>query len=668
MARAPLAARRVLAAHLRVLALEPGALRLTGLPNTALLAFHALALAAMARLAHWPFWAIPALWVGAGLALLVWRRGWPARGAEALAPLFGLYLVVVVRLFFIYGLHREVPPSLGYTGAVGLAAAWITFILLRGVHLLPAAALGAGALALWGWAGQLWRLAPAGVTGSDPYAYVQMAVDLVQHGTLRHSFPLAVLAEQLGLPTLPATHVGYVLPNAHGLAPTVWPPGYSVLLAAAYRLFGEPALLYSSVPVALAAATLTWALACQLLPPGSKQLSRAAAALAVFALATSAEMFLRLSIPLADGAALVFTALAVVATLAAARRGPAALLGRLAAWGALAGAAVGAAYAVRYTQVLIMPGLALAAWLGLRRPRPRLAFLIPFAAAAALVALPDVLYRVNLYGSPFRFGTGELALFSWQALPEALRRLAPEFLAPGEFGWLWPFALLGAACAYRRHRLALGALAAAYGPLFAFHIWYPFVRLRDLLALYAPLAALAGLGAVVAVVWLWRRRGAAWTVVRVTVVLVALLGAGWRLRLLQSWDSGYYTFGYLRPEQRAGLEHLAALTEPNAVIAASLNSGAVELYGGRPAVRPGHQLQPGASWTEAQWLTFAAALRAQGRPLYLLMDSAELDAPLAAVRAAYGVTAVAALNVPVYFVGGGSRNATVTLWRVNAAP
>src|SRR6185503_11737425 len=111
-------------------------------------------------------------------------------------------------------------------------------------------------------------------------------------------------------------------------------------------------------------------------------------------------------------------------------------------------------------------------------------------------------------------------------------------------------------------------------------------------------------------------------------------------------------------------ERLQTLTEPNAVIAASLNSGAIELYGGRQAVRPGNQLQPGASWSEADWLAFAAELKAEGRPLYVLMDSSELEAPLAAVQRTYGATEAGELNVPVFFVGGGSRNETVLLWRV----
>jgi hypothetical protein len=546
-----------------------------------------------------------------------------------------------------------------------LAAAWSALLALRWAGRLRWGVVAAGALAAALWAGQLARLAPAGVTGSDPFAYVQMAVDLAERGTARHRFPLAVLAAQLGLATLPATHVGYVLPNAEGLAPTVWPPGFSVLLAAADRLGGERAMLTFNVGVALASALLTAGLAALLAPRHWRRFPVAIGAIAVFALATCAEQFLRLSAPLADGAAQVFTALAVMLTLRALRLPPPTRLRAFAALGAAAGLALGAAYAVRYTQLLIGPGLALAAWAGLKDRRQRWAFLVALAGAAALVALPDVLYRVSLYGSPLRFGTGELALFSWRALPEALSRLGPEFLAAGEFGWLWPLVLLGAAYAWRRNRLALGTLVAAYGPLFVFHLWYPFVRVRDLLALYVPLAGLAALGGAVAASWLWQRRGWGWTGLRVAAVALVLLSAGWRLRLVASWDAGFFTFGYLRAEQRYDLQQLAVLTEPDAVIAASLNSGAIELYGLRLAVRPGNQLQPGASWTEADWLAFAAALRAEGRPLYVLMDSPELEAPLAAVRQAYAVTAAGQLNVPVFFIGGGSRNETVTLWRVD---
>ncbi len=662
----------VVAAHLRVLALERDAAPLpwgnTGQANVIWLGLHALALIGVGRLAHWPWWGPVVAWGLFGLGLFVPGPRGQRRGAEAFAPLFGVYGVAVVRLFIVYGLRRQAPEGLSYEAALLCAGAWAGLMSLRHAQAPRLAVVMAGLLALCLWSWQLWRLAPAGVTGSDPFAYVQMAVDLAERGTARHAFPLAVLAARLGLPTLPATHVGYVLPNAEGLAPTVWPPGFSVLLAGAYQLGGEEALLSFNVGVALVSALLTLWLAARLAPAGWRKLPVAFGAAAVFALATCAEMFLRLSAPLADGAALAFTALAVALTLETVRRAQSRRglkLGWVALLGAAAGLALGGAYAVRYTQVLIGPGLVVAAWVGLQDRRQRLAFIGPLALGAALVALPDVLYRVSLYGSPFRFGTGELALFSWQALPEALARLAPEFLAAGELGWLWPFILLGGVYAWRRNRFALGVVAAAYGPLFVFHIWYPFVRMRDLLALYVPLAGLAALGGVVAAVWLWRRRGMGWTALRIVAVLLVLLGVGWRLRLLTSWDAGYFTFGYLRDEQRADLETLSTLTEPNAVIAASLNSGAIELYGQRLAVRPGNELQPGASWSEAEWLIFAAALRAEGRPLYVLMDSTELNAPLAAVRQTYGVTEAARLNVPVYFIGGGSRNETVVLWRVD---
>ena len=106
------------------------------------------------------------------------------------------------------------------------------------------------------------------------------------------------------------------------------------------------------------------------------------------------------------------------------------------------------------------------------------------------------------------------------------------------------------------------------------------------------------------------------------------------------------------------------LTEPQAIVACSLNSGAVELYGGRQTVRPGRALQPGASWTSDQWLTFAAAVQADGRPLYVLMDSPEMDAPLAELRLHYRLEQAGELDVPVYYLGGGSANLTVPLWRV----
>jgi hypothetical protein len=148
------------------------------------------------------------------------------------------------------------------------------------------------------------------------------------------------------------------------------------------------------------------------------------------------------------------------------------------------------------------------------------------------------------------------------------------------------------------------------------------------------------------------------------LVGVVLLTAFGRAEPLVAHGPLVFTFGYLLPGQHADLQRLVEMTEPNAVIASSLNSGAVELYGRRPAVRPGRALQPGAAWTEAEWLRFVEGLRAEGRPLYFLMDSPELDAPLAEVQARYATEEVAELDVPVFALGGGSTNLTVPLYRV----
>jgi hypothetical protein len=331
--------------------------------------------------------------------------------------------------------------------------------------------------------------------------------------------------------------------------------------------------------------------------------------------------------------------------------------------GAIAGLALAAAYSVRYTQVLAGPGLAAAAWFGIKEARRRWAFLIGFMAAAVAGALPDVIYRTRLYGAPWRFGTGELALFGVGALPTALGRVGGELLAPGEWGWLWPLAVVGAGYALRRSRRALVAMAAAYGPPLAFHLWYPFLRLRDVLWAYAPLAALTALGGVVVLGWLWRLGRRQWAARAGLVGVVLVLGMA-RAGPLWARGPGFYTFGALLPEQRRALEQLAVITEPGAVVACSLNSGAVELYGQRLAVRPGGALQPGAAWGQAQWLAFVEGMHAAERVVYMLMDSPEMEGPLAAAREAYGVELAGALEVPVYGVGGGSENSRVALYRV----
>lgn len=642
-----------LARHLRALTLQ-------GLPSDspsiptylAFLCFHFVALLLVFRLAHWPLWAAPFLLLGVCLPQLFLR----CRIREALAPLFTLYTLAIFRLFIVYILRQEVTATLSYEWGLAISLAWVGLIYLRLAHRLRWAwvMLGAGAIALMGYL--LWINRPAGVTGSDPLAYVLMGLDLATHGTPRHSFPLATLAANLGVPSLPTTHVGYVLPNAQGLAPTVWPPGYSVLLALAYPLAGQAGMLSLNTFLGALNLALTFGLARFVLPRGWRRISMAVGAGAIALTATSLEQYTRLGVPLADGAAQAATTLTLLLTFYAVRSHA-----HIISLGLLTGLSLALAFSIRYTQILVAPGIVLMILLGFRDWPRRFTFLIPYVLAAIVGALPDSLYRTQLYGSPFRFGTGELALFSLSALPAAVQSLSAELFSPHEFGWLWPFIVVGLAYLWQRNRIACLGLATCYLPLLAFHLWYPFIKLRDVLALYAPLAIFSALGGAVIVAGLWRRGMLA----RLLIVLGLFALLMPRVMTVWGLTHGFFTFGYLYPEQRQALESIATLTEPEAVIACSLNSGAVELYSHRATVRPGNQLQPLASWTEAQWLTFAEALRAQGRPLYLLMDSPEMEAPLATLQTRYPVTSIAHLPVPVFYVGGGARNLTVPLYRVD---
>jgi hypothetical protein len=652
----------LLRSHLRALALDDSALPPRSLRfNLTALGAHLLALLAVARLAHWPPWIAPLLLAAFCVPQLVLRR-WRV---ERLAPLFAVYAFAPVRLFIVYILRQTAPPALDYAWGVLVSGVWIGLMALAAIRRLPLAwtLLAAGSAALLVGVARL--NLPAGVTGSDPFVYLQMGLDLARHGTPLHRFPLAPFVAGLGLPTLPAAHVGYVLPNAEGLAPTVWPPGFSVLLALAFRLGGEGAMLALNVWLCVLSLAFTAALAALIAPRrNGRGHLLAVGAGAAFVLATSFEQFTAAVVPMADISTQLFTTLALLFILYS-FRASLPTLPHLHTCALFSGLALAAAYSIRYTQALVAPGLALAAWFGLKDAQRRYSFLAALAVAALVGALPDVWLRTRLYGAPWGFGSGELALFSVQAAPEALRRLGEEFLAPTEFQWLWPLTIAGGVELWRRNRFGLAALGATYGLLLLFHVWYPYVRLRDLLSLYAPLAALTALGGAMILRVLWTRGHTMrlMTVAGGLALAFLRLSALWGLR-----EGGFFTFGYLCPEQRQSLERIATLTEPEAVVAASLNSGAVELYGGRATVRPGRILQPITSWDTAQWLLFVAALRDQRRPLYLLMDSPEMDEPLAALREHYTLTHVADLSVPVFFHGGGSRNLTVPLYRVDLIP
>jgi len=650
--------------------------------------FHLFALALTARLAHWP-----ALAVATAIILVILPFTFYSslvtpsplhlvtlspRLLVSLSPLLILYAVAALRLLVAFVVRALCPAYFAcYTSLVvpQLFASWLSFewaaifslvgiIALQAARTFPAgyhARLATFALSLFG---TLWiiilfpRLIPSGVTGADPFAYVQMAVDLATRGTPMHHFPLADLAGRLNIPIYPTLFVGYTIPG-NGEAATVWPPGVSALLALAFKLFGERGLYLLNPTLACLCLLATFILARRIF-----NLSPFFALLASLLLLTSQEQTVRLSIPLADLAVQLFTTLAIIIAL---RDWTLRVEIRRFAWKlevgvwAFTGLFFGLAFSTRYTQLLLAPGLLFLLATDQRNKQYEIRKIIVhcslFIVSFIIVSLPDFYYRSLAFGSPLSFASGELAQFSVADVFPVTLRFLGELLT--DFNLAAPFILVGAIYLAKKHRrLALG-LALTLGPVALFHLPYHYLKLRDLLFLFPTLCALAALGLKTVVSGQWSVVGRQATF----VILFTLLAFRWnaQLPLLNS----FYTYGFLNNEQRISFNSLARLTPPNAVIAGSLNTGAVSLYAGRETVRPGHLLQPGRNWTDSEWSNFAAALYADGRPLYLLIDSEEMIDPAKALDECCRLSPIAELYLPYYYQSGAATNEIVPLYRVD---
>ncbi|MCS6846430.1 MAG: hypothetical protein RMN52_01790 [Anaerolineae bacterium] len=637
-----------------------------------------------------------------------------------LSPL--LSLIVTSALAFVIG---------GRWAAQRLEMGDVGFVR-QSAMLLVAASIGWSA-----WAAMV--LHTHGVTGSDPYAYAQMGVDLVTRGTVFHAFPLARLTYALDIPSHPIVHVGYRIPDGAGYeSTTVWPPGYAVFTGLAYLLAGERGL-YLITPLLnlIALGVVAW-FAYQVSGVGGqgsgvrgrgsgvrgrgsyegeadpKDAGRSAryaiAALTVFFTATSYQQVEWQMMPMADIAAQLFSILAL--TLALRARGSLLMAG-------LSGLALGIAFDIRYTQVLMAPAIALALapsgretqdagrrtqdaerkTKDARRKTPDdhltltsyVLRLASSAIAALIAALPVLAYHQYAFGNPLVTGSEELAHFSLAGLPETAMRTLGELNHYREFGLLAPLIALGLVAALRQHRRALVVLAVMFIILFGFHAAYHYLKLRDILFIFPVISWLAALGAVE----LWRmvsglssqflvlssrpstlpqRRDAQpfsifnfqFSIFGRLLMITTICGMSF-LFVLRSMETlalpvtrGFGGFGYLVREQRLSFDRLRQMTPDDVAIGCSLNSGAVDLHAQRMAFRP-------AGWTPDELTRFVDALHAQGRPVFLLDDGAELQEALATLRARYALREVGRLDVPYYeAVGGGSQNRRVPLFKIEA--
>ena len=298
-----------------------------------------------------------------------------------------------------------------------------------------------------------------GVTGSDPYAYAQMGVDLAEHGTLAHSFPLIRLTYALDIPSEPIIHIGYKLPQDVGrTATTVWPPGYAVFTALGYLLDGEQGLYLITPLFSLLSLAVVWLFVYHLSRDAALgEGAYAAAALGVFLTASSYQQIEWQLIPMADIATQAFSLLALYAALRARSR-------RSLRIGAIvSGLALGIAFDVRYTQVLLAPALAYALYtspaLQGHKLAQRLKALLACAIAAWVAVAPTLVYHMLAFGNPFHTGSEELVNFSLARLPETLLRITGELISYREFGLLLPLILIGTFVLWRRQRRSFAALA-----------------------------------------------------------------------------------------------------------------------------------------------------------------------------------------------------------------
>jgi hypothetical protein len=651
--------------HLAALALREPALLSTA-ETFLVLSAHVLGLGILAQVTRTPlFWAllVPGVLFAARFLPPVRRVLSPA----LLAPLFFVYLALAVRFLWLRVLQGQVPgyfedalPDLRVLlQFVPLVAAALVYadlillaLLLRSRARAPRAAtviLAAGVLVWAAWTYLSQRT--AGATGSDPYAYVQMALDLAQHGTAAHRFELFSLVVNSRLAWYPVLPVGYRLPfDPQGDAITVWPMGGAVAYALAYRLGGEGALYLVNPFSALLGAIVAGLLACELTRGASRTMRLATAGLTLAAVATSNEIVNWAGVTMVDTQALALTAGAFLCAVRVYRT-------RSLGWAIGAGVLWGAAYLVRHTQLVVGAALLPPILFVPTTRQIKLRNMVALGAAALAVALPDLWYHQMYLGNWSRPESEELALYSLDAISRTLPGLGQSFLSGGEFGWLAPAIVAGVILYTHREPVMSAALGLWLAVALAVHLPYAALRWRDLIPELPVVAFYAAIGVTAGIAALWHTRR-----VWATPLAASLLFLALELGFVRVWNTlpralelPLPRFGVMTQAQRGAFEQLAALTPVGSVIGASLNAGAVELYAQRAAFRP-------ADWSSAEFDEFLRLARDQRREIYLLEDNASLAPVLDHARASFRVERVTSLDVPLF--GDATVAEPGTLWHL----
>ncbi|OQY48220.1 MAG: hypothetical protein B6242_02845 [Anaerolineaceae bacterium 4572_78] len=285
------------------------------------------------------------------------------------------------------------------------------------------------------------------------------------------------------------------------------------------------------------------------------------------------------------------------------------------------------------------------------------------------MALPVFWYHQQAFGNPFTTGSYELTKFALVHIPSILMKMWHDFLAPKEFLFIAPFIIIGIIHLWTTDKKSSIALFLWFIAIVGFHLPYSGFSLRELLSVFPILALYSGIGVVYLLtsIPMLLNKGVQINkgvqkinplhVQIICLILIALIFL-WRSNyvLTIATHPGFTTYGYLNTEHRQAFEQIEALTPPTALIGASLNGGAVQLYANRTIIRP-------AYWTVPEWLRFVDLAFNDGYPLYMLMDGSEMGQPFEAIQNDYQLVEVGILPM-TYFIAGSGYNQDVVLYQV----
>ncbi len=614
--------------------------------NLLLLALHGLGLLALAQYFHLPWTLVVALLPALVLFAFVIRR------TLVLAPFFFLYALLLVRYAFIRIGHGTVEGYFDYltpdwglalfrieaaTLAVAIYSALIAVALIlksrRRAAWLVAYTLLAGTLL---WAGVVYiGQRTSGTTGSDPYAYVQMGIDLATRGSAVHRFALFPEVAPSKIAWYPVLHVGYHLPmNDRGDAVTVFPSGGAFAYAIAYRIFGEQGIYWVNPLFSLLSALAAGLLAWQLTRKHDRVVRALTAAATCALVATANQQVVWASVTMADAQAEFFSIL----SLYFAHR---TLDANSLRFPILAGLSLAAAYWVRHTQIVLVPSLLLVFWQGNGDRRGRIRAIVASGGSAFLLAFGDLWYHQSYLGGWLHPESEELALFSVNVIGETASLLYQQLFAANEFGWLAPFLIYGAVQFARRAQAEFWALAVWVGLSLAFHLPYAALRLRDLLPEYPAIAFLTAYGVCVLTARLIAGRRAELAAGAVIFALLGVIVLRVWSTAARAWQTPAPAFGYVTEAQRAAFNQLGTLTSGDALVGSTLNDGAIELYAQRKTFRPD-------GWKSSDLREFLLLVRTRHWDVYLLEDGAAMDGVLEDLGRDYRLERVATLDVPLF--------------------